>query len=294
MRVDRRLAQAVPAALPPRATTRIMPQYVVAARSTRADQGPQDASSCTEVGQNQMWACQYYTLARAAHLGLLGRPGHDGLRPAGGDRRAGRPARRARHRHRRRRLDPDEQPGAGHRQASTTCRSRSSSSTTATSAWCGSGRSCSTASATPSTCSPQDCPDFVKLAEAYGWLGAAGHRRPPSSTRRSTRRSTTTARRSSTAASSARSACSRWSRPAARSTRCSAACPGAPGVRDARRRPARGGVGVDEAHTFSARREQAGRAHARHVAVRAARLQHRLARGRARPRTRRCRASRSW
>ena len=43
---------------------------------------------------------------------------------------------------------------------------------------------------------------------------------------------------------------------------------------------ARGGVGVDEAHTLSARREQAGRAHPRHVAVRSARLQHRLARGR--------------
>ena len=91
-------------------------------------------------------------------------------------------------------------------------------------AWCASGRSCSTASATRRRVLAQDCPDFVKLAEAYGWHAACASPTRPSSTPRSQRRSTTTARRSSTAVSRARSACTRWSRRAARSTRCSAVC----------------------------------------------------------------------
>ena len=47
----------------------------------------------------------------AEPLDDLGRARHDGLRPAGGDGRADRASRRARHRHRRRSLDPDEHPG---------------------------------------------------------------------------------------------------------------------------------------------------------------------------------------
>ena len=46
----------------------------------------------TEVGQNQMWAAQWFTLQEAPDDHLLGRPGHDGLRLPGGNRRAdGRP-----------------------------------------------------------------------------------------------------------------------------------------------------------------------------------------------------------
>ena len=40
------------------------------------------------------------------------------------------------------------------------------------SAWCGSGRRCSTTSATPTpTCTRERIPDFVKLADAYGCVG---------------------------------------------------------------------------------------------------------------------------
>ena len=122
-------------------------------------------------------------------------------------------------------------------------------------------------------------PDFVKLAEAYGCFGAAGRH-----ARRGRRgaQGGVRLRRSGDRGlpgRAARSASSRWSRRAARIDEMLGGMPGVSGVRDARRRAARGGVGVDEAHTLSAGREQAGRAHARHVAVRSARLQHRLARG---------------
>ena len=53
-------------------------------------------------------------LRQAAALDQLGRPRHDGLRPAGRDGRRRRAARRADDRHHRRRLDPDERAGAGH------------------------------------------------------------------------------------------------------------------------------------------------------------------------------------
>ena len=47
-------------------------------------------------------------LQAPAHLPHLGQHGHDGLRPAGGDRRAARQPRQARHRRRRRRQHPHE------------------------------------------------------------------------------------------------------------------------------------------------------------------------------------------
>ena len=88
--------------------------------------------------------------ARAAALARhLGRARHDGLRAAGGDRRALRAARRRDlGRRRRRRLSDDRVRAvdAARRRASS---STSRSSTTAFSAWCGSGRSCSTTAATP-------------------------------------------------------------------------------------------------------------------------------------------------
>ena len=47
----------------------------------------------TDVGQHQMWEAQYYKHETAALAHHVGRPGHDGLRAAGGDRRQGGPAR---------------------------------------------------------------------------------------------------------------------------------------------------------------------------------------------------------
>jgi len=98
--------------------------------------------------------------------------GLHGLRPAGGGRRQaavpGPPGPLLR----RRRLLPDDQPGARPLRRSTRSRSRSRSSTTRRWAWCASGRRCSTSRGTPTpTCTATACPNFVKLADAYGCLG---------------------------------------------------------------------------------------------------------------------------
>ena len=50
----------------------------------------------SDVGQHQMWAAQYYHFAEPRQWLNSGGLGHDGLRPAGRDRRQGRAARRAR------------------------------------------------------------------------------------------------------------------------------------------------------------------------------------------------------
>ena len=89
---------------------------------------------------------------QAQHAALahhVGRPRHDGLRAAGGHRRQDRAARRGSLGRRRRRRLPDDDVRAGDGDAGETSTSTSRSSTTATSAWCGSGRSSSTRSATP-------------------------------------------------------------------------------------------------------------------------------------------------
>ena len=50
----------------------------------------------TDVGQHQMWAAQAFPFTLAAPVAHLGRARHDGLRPAGGDRRRARRCRTAR------------------------------------------------------------------------------------------------------------------------------------------------------------------------------------------------------
>ena len=204
------------------------PQYVV--QRDRAS-SPRTARRviCTEVGQNQMWACQYYTLRDAAHAGSP---------PAGSARWASASRRPSA----RRRAGPThlviDIAGDGSIQMNSqelataqdqrAARSRSSSSTTATSAWCASGRSSSTASATRRRVLAAGLPRLREARRGVRLARRARHRRPTSSTRRSRRRSTTTARRSWTAASSARSACSRWSPRAARIDEMLGGVPGCP------------------------------------------------------------------
>jgi acetolactate synthase I/II/III large subunit len=76
----------------------------------RADQGPRHlhhhrGRPAPDVGGAA------FRLRGAEPLDDLRRPRHDGLRPAGGARRADRASRRARHRHRRRGLGPDDHAG---------------------------------------------------------------------------------------------------------------------------------------------------------------------------------------
>ena len=107
----------------------------------------------TDVGQNQMWTAQYYkqdnphTFITSGGLGTMG----FGL-PAAIGAKFARPGRRSLGHRRRRRLPDDRRPSCPPppRKAS---RSTSPSSTTATWAWCASGRSSSTSSATP----PRPC-----------------------------------------------------------------------------------------------------------------------------------------
>ena len=86
-----------------------------------------EAIITTEVGQNQMWAAQYYHFDRPRPFHHLRRAGRHGVRPARGHRRPGGLSGQARGGHRRRRQHPDEHPGDGHGRAVSTCRSRSSS-----------------------------------------------------------------------------------------------------------------------------------------------------------------------
>ena len=65
----------------------IMPQYAIQ-RLYEATKDT-DVYITTEVGQHQMWAAQFYPLRGAEPLDDVRRPRHHGLRPAGGDRRAG-------------------------------------------------------------------------------------------------------------------------------------------------------------------------------------------------------------
>ena len=126
--------------------------------STCATRSPRTRSSCSGVGQHQMWASQYwkfrhpYTWVNSGGLGTMGFSV-----PAAIGAKVG-PARPHGVGGRRRRLLPDDRPGARHRHRPSASRSRSPSSTTPTSAWSASGRRCSTRSATPRcTCRPT-CP----------------------------------------------------------------------------------------------------------------------------------------
>ena len=91
-------------------------------RSTSVTGG--DAVICTDVGQHQMWATQYYHVQRPRTFissGGLGTMGF-GL-PAAIGAQFGRPGQDGRRHQRRRRL-PDEHAGDGHGGRATTCRSR--------------------------------------------------------------------------------------------------------------------------------------------------------------------------
>ena len=115
-----------------------------------------------------------HLLREPAHLAELRRPRHHGLRRPGGDGCQVRPPGRRGVGDRRRRLLPDDQSGAGHLRRRGRADQGRRRSTTATWAWCGSGRRCSTRSATarPNLATHSHrIPDFVKLAEALGCVG---------------------------------------------------------------------------------------------------------------------------
>ena len=68
-------------------TAEIKPQYMIEALY-EATGG--DGILTSDVGQHQMWAAQYFHVQAPAPVDQLGRPGDDGLRPAGRDGREGR------------------------------------------------------------------------------------------------------------------------------------------------------------------------------------------------------------
>ena len=102
----------------------------------------------SDVGQHQMWAAQYYRFERAAPLDQLGRPRHDGRRPAVRDGHQARQARRRGRLHHRRRLDPDVHPGALDLPAVQDAGQDRLAQQPLPRAWCGSGSRSTTAAAT--------------------------------------------------------------------------------------------------------------------------------------------------
>ena len=70
-----------------------------------------DVYITTEVGQHQMWAAQHFPFEMPNRWMTSGGLRHDGLWPAGGDRRAGGASGRAGHRHRRRGQRADDDAG---------------------------------------------------------------------------------------------------------------------------------------------------------------------------------------
>ena len=76
-----------------RTDTEIKPQYLVQALY-EATGG--DCILSSDVGQHQMWAAQYFHFTKPRRWINSGGLGHDGLRPAGRDRRRGRAARTSR------------------------------------------------------------------------------------------------------------------------------------------------------------------------------------------------------
>ncbi|MGN5477028.1 hypothetical protein ACTMU2_09215 [Cupriavidus basilensis] len=76
----------------------IKPQYVVE-KIWELTKG--DAFICSDVGQHQMWAAQFYQVRRAAPLDQFRWPGHDGRGPAVCDgHQEGVPGEGSRHHHR--------------------------------------------------------------------------------------------------------------------------------------------------------------------------------------------------
>jgi len=93
-------------------STTIMPQHVVE-RVRELTKGRPTVFT-TEVGQNQMWACQYLRITEPRTWVSSGGLGTMGFGSACRYRRPARPARPHGHRYRRRRLDPDELTGTCH------------------------------------------------------------------------------------------------------------------------------------------------------------------------------------
>ena len=110
-RPDRRLARAVPAQAATPTTRPSCTSRRSSRRIYRATRG--EAVIVADVGQHQMFAAQHYLYDAAVHVHHLGRPGHDGLLAAGGDRRPDGAARQAGLVRGRRRLLPDDAAGAG-------------------------------------------------------------------------------------------------------------------------------------------------------------------------------------
>ena len=75
-----------------RASELIQPYYVIE-EINRVTKG--EAIISTGVGQHQMWAAQYFDFQQSAPVAHFGLHGHDGLRPAGRDRRAVRESRQS-------------------------------------------------------------------------------------------------------------------------------------------------------------------------------------------------------
>ena len=133
----------------------------------------------TDVGQHQMWEAQYYKHDDAALAHHLGRPRHDGLRAAGGDRRQGRAAGRRGLGGRRRRRLPDDDVRAGDDRRRRTSRSRSP---IINNGFLGMVRQWQEFFYERRyAATPLSSPDFVKLAEAFGLTAHARRRRAPRS-----------------------------------------------------------------------------------------------------------------
>ena len=88
---DRTLARAEVAWPTSNSDDVIMPQYAIQRLYELTKD--RDTYITTEVGQHQMWAAQFFSFEEPNRWMTSGGLGHDGLRPAGRDRRADRASR---------------------------------------------------------------------------------------------------------------------------------------------------------------------------------------------------------